>query len=67
MNLIGALKAAARRSGMSMNAMSKRTGLAYQIVHGFLTKERDITVTSASKLADLFELELRPKAKKGGR
>lgn len=50
-----------------MNAMSKRTGLAYQIVHGFLTKERDITVTSASKLADLFELELRPKAKKGGR
>lgn len=64
MNLADSLKAAARRSGLSMNAISKATGLNYQTVHGFLTGERDIAVSTAQALADLFDLELRPKAAK---
>ncbi|MCC7291440.1 MAG: helix-turn-helix transcriptional regulator [Phycisphaerales bacterium] len=67
MNLIGSLKTAARKSGMSMNEISRRTGLAYQIVHGFLKGERDIAISSAVKLADVLDLELRPKATKGGK
>ncbi|MCK6465098.1 MAG: helix-turn-helix transcriptional regulator [Phycisphaerae bacterium] len=64
MNIADSLKAAAKRSGLSMNAISKRTGLNYQTVHGFLTGERDIAVSTAQRLADLLDLELRPKASK---
>lgn len=71
MNIANTLKSAAKRSGLSMLAISKATGLNYQTVHGFLTGERDIAVSTAQALADLLDLELRPKAagtvKKGGR
>ncbi|GMU37714.1 MAG: XRE family transcriptional regulator [Planctomycetota bacterium] len=67
MNLTQSLKAAAKRSGLSMLAISKATGLNYQTVHGFLKGERDIALSSAVKLADVLDLELRPKASKASK
>jgi len=62
------LKAAALASGRSMNSIAKATGLNYQTVHGFLTADRDITISSASRLAELLGLELRrAPRRKGGR
>ena len=64
------LRDAARRSGMSMKAISDETGIPYAAVHGFVARDRSILLSTASKLCKLFGLELRPMRrtkKKGGR
>ena len=55
---------AARRSGLSMLQLSKRSGLAYAIVHGFVRDGRAITLKSGGKLAATLGLELRPVRRK---
>ena len=47
---------------------AKRAGVSYAVVHRFAAAERDITLATASKLADALGLELKPApggAKKG--
>ena len=43
-----------------MFKVAESCGLRYQTVYGFVKGERDIALSSASKLAELFGLELRP-------
>jgi len=62
-DLASGLRAAFKASGMNRLALSKRSGVSYSIVHRFIAGERDITITTASKLATVLGLELR--AKKG--
>lgn len=65
--LEGQLRDAARKSGLSMLQISKRTGLPYAVVHRFLN-DPDLTITlrSASKLAVMLGYELRA-TRKGGK
>ena len=65
-DLSAQLKAAIGDSGLSMLKVAERSGLRYQTVHGFITADRDIALSSATKLAALFRLELRP-ARRGRR
>lgn len=62
------LRAAVADSGLSLKAVSDRTGIPYACVHQWVNDERrTLTVRTADKLATLFDLELRPKrqARKG--
>ena len=54
------LRAACVESGMTRFALAKRAGVSYAIVHRFAAAERDITLGTASKLADVLGLELKP-------
>ena len=60
------LKNAARKSGLSMKALSDRSGVFYSAVHGFMTSDRGITLRTAAKLARVLGLELRSKPKREG-
>ena len=51
---------AARQSGLSMKALSDRSGIPYSAVHGFLKSDRRITLRYGAKLADVLGLGLRP-------
>ena len=65
-NIEQSLRAAARRSGLSMKAMADRGGIPYAAVHNFVTDdERTVTLTTAAKLAAVLGLELRPVKDKG--
>jgi len=59
-DLAAQLKRAIADSRLSMLKVAERSGLRYQTVHRFLTADRDIALSSASKLAGLLGLELRP-------
>ena len=64
------LRQAASDSGWSMKRIADEGGLHYASVHGFLVSNRTLTLETASKLCELFGLELRPvrrSKKKGGR
>ncbi len=64
------LREAARASGLSMKAISERAGIPYAAVHGFVARDRGLTLATAAKLAALLGLELRPvrpNRKAGGR
>ena len=54
------IQAAFRKSGLSIKQLSERSGCPYASVHGFITADRDITISTASKLCDVLGLELRP-------
>ena len=54
------LRRAVTKAGLNRFAISQRTGLSYSVVHGFLGGERDIMLGTASKLAAVLGLELRP-------
>jgi hypothetical protein len=58
------LREAARKSGMSMKRISEESGIPYAAVHGFVARDRSLLLSTASKLATLLELELRPIARK---
>ena len=60
------LREAFDASGLSRFELARRAGMSYAIVHRFFGGDRDITLKTASKLADVLELELRPK-RRGGR
>lgn len=54
------LKDAARQSGLSMYALSKRSGVNYSGLHGFLTGDRRLSLRVAARLAVVLGLELHP-------
>ena len=58
------LRDAARKSGLSMLAMSQRANIPYAGVHSFVARERGLTLATASRLATLLGLEFRPVRKK---
>ena len=62
------LRQAVQNSGLSLYAVAKGSGIAYQVLHRFARGERDLTLETASKLADYFGMRLtRPRRpKKGG-
>ncbi|MEK6677462.1 MAG: helix-turn-helix transcriptional regulator [Planctomycetota bacterium] len=47
-------------SGLSRFELSRRAGISYAIVHRFFGGHRTITLDTASKLAGVLGLELRP-------
>lgn len=55
------LRTAFEKSGMSMFELGKRSGVAYSGVHRFITGDRDVTLETASKLAEILGVELRPR------
>jgi len=66
-DLRGDFRAAFAASGMTRLALSKQTGVSYSVIHRFIAGERDLTLRTASKLADVLGLELRQSAKRKGR
>ena len=55
-------------SGLSLYRVAKGSGIAYQVLHRFRRGERDLTLETASRLADFFGMRLtRPRRpEKGG-
>ncbi len=61
------LREAFAASGLSRFELARRAGISYAIAHRFMAVKRDITLTTASKLADVLELELRPMRRSRGK
>lgn len=62
------LRKAFERSGLSIRQLSLRSGIAYAACHGLVHAERDITLATASRIADTLGLTLSPvrrRTKKG--
>lgn len=57
------LLAAFEASGLSRFAWSRQADVDYSAVHGFVEGSRDVTLATASKLANVLKLELRLKRK----
>jgi transcriptional regulator with XRE-family HTH domain len=56
------LKAAARATGLSVNALAKRSGVPQAVLQRFLAGQRGITLETAEKLCAWLGLELQPAA-----
>lgn len=61
------LRAAIAKAGLNPFQVSKRTGVGYSAIHGFLNGTRDMSLGTASKLCKLVGLELRPVRGKRGK
>ena len=59
--MVETLRQLIQDSEQSVNALAKASGVAQPILHRFLKGEQGLTLTSAQKLADHFDLELRPR------
>ena len=58
------IRDAARRSGLSIKAMSDRAAISYAGIYRFLNDEsRTMTLRSASRLIEVLGLELKPVAR----
>ena len=68
MTLQGDLRKAVRDSGLTTYAIGKGAGIPLPVLYRFVSGERDLTLETASKLADYFQMRLtRPRRpKKGG-
>ena len=68
MTLQGDLRKAVRDSGLTTYAIGKGAGIPLPVLYRFVSGERDLTLETASKLADYFGMRLtRPRRpKKGG-
>ena len=54
-------------SGLTLYRIAKGSGIAYQVLHRFARGERDLTLETATKLADYFGMRLtRPRRPKTG-
>jgi plasmid maintenance system antidote protein VapI len=62
------LRQAVQDSGLTLYAIAKGAKIAYPVLYRFASGERDLTLETATKLADYFGMKLtRPKRpKKGG-
>jgi len=61
------LRRAVEDSGLTLYRIAKGSGIAYQVLHRFARGERDLTLETASKLADYFGMRLtRPRRPKMG-
>jgi plasmid maintenance system antidote protein VapI len=59
-NLTEALKAAIRDSGLSHYRIAKNAGMQPAMVDRFMAGTRDLTLTSAAKIADALGMVLIP-------
>jgi len=59
------LRAAFVRSGLSRFELARRAGVSYAIIHRFAGADRDIRLETASKIAEVLGMELRPIKKAG--
>ena len=68
MTLQDQLRQAVRDSGVSLYRVAKDSGVRYQVLHRFVSGKRDLTLETASRLADFFGMRFtRPRRpKKGG-
>ena len=67
MTLQKQLRQAIESSGLSLYAIAKGSGIAYPVLFRFAKGERDLTLATASRLADYFSMRLtRPKRPKSG-
>lgn len=57
-DLAKTIRAAFKASGMSRFELAKRSGVSYSVIHRFIGSERDLTLGTASKLADVLGLRL---------
>ena len=61
------LRQAIKDSDLSLYRIAKGSGIAYQVLHRFARGERDLTLETATKLADYFGMRLtRPRRPKTG-
>ena len=61
------LREAVENSGLSLYRIAKGSGIAYQVLHRFANGQRDLTLETATKLADYFGMrQTRPKRPKTG-
>ena len=58
------LKDAIKRSGLSQYQLARLSGVNQAQISYFLSGQRNLTLSSASKLAKVLGLELKPKARK---
>lgn len=54
------LRTAFEASGMTRFVLSKRSGVPYSGIHRFIAGDRDITLDTASRIAEVLGMELRP-------
>lgn len=54
------IRGAFASSGLSRFKLAKEAGVAYAVVHRFISSKRDITLETADKLAAVLGLELTP-------
>ena len=67
MTLQDQLRQAIEDSGLTLYRIAKDSGVAYQVLHRFARGERDLTLETATKLADYFGMRLtRPRRPKTG-
>ena len=57
------LRMAIAESGETVAAVSRGTGIAQPVLHRFVHGERDLTLRTAEKLLQYFDLELRARDK----
>jgi plasmid maintenance system antidote protein VapI len=57
------LRTAIAESGETVAAVSRGTGIAQPVLHRFVHGERDLTLRTAEKLLQYFDLELRSRGK----
>lgn len=55
------LRKAIQSSGKPVSTVASDAGVPQPVLHRFVRGERDLTMRTAQKLADYFQLELRPK------
>jgi len=68
MTLQDQLRQAIEDSGLTLYRVAKDSGVAYQVLHRFVSGERDLTLATASRLADFFGMRFtRPRRPKRGR
>ncbi len=59
------LRQAVQDSGLTLYAVAKGAGIAYPVLYRFASGERDLTLRTATRLADFFGMRLtRPKRPK---
>jgi plasmid maintenance system antidote protein VapI len=67
MTLQDQFRQAIEDSGLSLYRIAKDSGIAYQVLHRFARGERDLTLETATRLANFFGMRLtRPKRPKTG-
>lgn len=54
------LRAAFEKSGLSRFGLARQSGVPYSVVHRFMEAERDVRLGTASKMADVLGVEIRP-------
>ena len=61
------LRQAIENSGLTLYRIAKDSGVVYQVLHRFARGERDLTLETATRLADFFGMRLtRPRRPKTG-